>query len=79
MLTQGGAAVAAPQIKTPACDILKSWSATVDPADSYTVAPALPLPKALADEALLPVFGVTALSWTGEDIKAASVALTACY
>ncbi|HWA44147.1 MAG TPA: hypothetical protein VHA10_13125 [Hypericibacter adhaerens] len=79
MLTWGNAAVAAPQITVPACDVLKAWSATVVPTDTYTVAPALPLPKALADEALLPVFGVTALSWTGEDIKAASGALTACY
>jgi hypothetical protein len=79
MLGWGDAAVAAPQIKAPACDALKTWSAMVDPADTYTVAPALPLPKALADDALLPVFGVTALSWTGEDVKAASGALTACY
>lgn len=79
MLTWGHAAVAAPQITVPACDALKAWSATVVPTDSYTVAPTLPLPKALADEALLPVFGVTALSWTSEDIKAASGALTLCY
>ncbi|QEX15742.1 hypothetical protein FRZ44_10290 [Hypericibacter terrae] len=79
MLAWGQAAVAAPQITVPACDALKAWSATVVPTDSYTVAPALPLPKALADEALLPVFGATALSWSGEDIKAASGALTLCY
>jgi len=75
----GDVAVAAPQITLPACDTLKAWSATVVPTDTFTVAPALPLPKALADEALLPVFDVTALSWTSEDIKAASGALVLCY
>jgi hypothetical protein len=79
MLVAGTEAMAAPQITVPACDGLTTWAATVDPADTYAVAPALPLPKALADEALLPVFGVTALAWTAEDIKAASGAMVACY
>ena len=78
-LAAAEAAWAAPQITVPACDGLTAWAATVDPTDTYTVAPALPLPRALADEALLPVFGVTALAWTGEDIKAASGAMVACY
>lgn len=73
------AAIAAPQITVPACDGLTSWAATVDPADTYPIAPALPLPKALTDERLVPVFGQPPLAWTGEDIKAASGALTACY
>jgi hypothetical protein len=79
MLAAGAAAMAAPQVTVPACDGLTAWAATVNPTDTYTVAPALPLPKALADEALLPVFGVTALAWTGEDIKAASGAMVVCY
>lgn len=75
----GSAASAAPQITVPACDGLTAWAATVDPADTYTIAPALPLPKALSDDRLVPVFDQPALAWTGEDIKAASGALTVCY
>ena len=75
----GHAAIAAPQVTVPACDALTAWSATVDPKDTFAAAPALPLPAALADDALLPLFGVSALAWTGEDVKAASGALVGCY
>lgn len=73
-----GQVVAAPQISVPACDGLQPWAASVDVADTYEVAPVLKLPKALQDGALLPVFGVSALSWSKEDIQTASKTLTAC-
>lgn len=72
-------AQAAPQVTIPPCDRLTAWAATLDPADTDTIAPALPLPKALSDDQLVPVFGTPTLAWTGEDIKAASSALTVCY
>lgn len=70
--------IAAHQITVPACVGLQPWAASVDVADTYDVAPVLKLPKALQDDALLPVFGVTALAWSKEDIQSASKALTAC-
>lgn len=78
ILAAGPHALAAPQIAVPDCPMLTAWAATVDPNDTYAIAPALPLPRALADEALLPVFGIGALAWTSEDVKAASGGLTAC-
>lgn len=78
MLAAGQTALAAPQITVPDCEALKAWSATIDPADTYTIAPALPLPKALGDERLAPVFGTPALAWTTDDIKAAINAVSAC-
>lgn len=77
-LAAGPTALAAPQITVPDCEALKVWSATIDPADTYTVAPALPLPKALGDEHLVPLFATPALAWTADDIKAAVNAITAC-
>ncbi|MGE0653154.1 MAG: hypothetical protein AB7P12_15615 [Alphaproteobacteria bacterium] len=78
-LTAAHAASAAPQITVPACDVLRAWSATVDPGDTYRVAPAVPLAKALADDRLVPVFGAPALAWTAEDLKAAIDAINACW
>ncbi len=79
MLLAGQHAMAAPQITVPDCRTLIDWAAMVDPADTFPIAPALPVPRALADESLLPIFGVSAISWTGEDIKAASGALVLCH
>src|SRR5262245_61168121 len=69
----------AAQITVPACEPLTAWSATVNPNDTYAVAPALPLPKALADDSVVPVFGIPSLGWTADDVKAASQAMVACY
>jgi hypothetical protein len=76
---QAGAAAAAPQIKTPTCEALTAWGASVNPADVYTVAPRLSLPKAFQDAQLVPLFGAPALDWSQEDVQAASQGFTACY
>jgi hypothetical protein len=73
-----GARAANAAITTPDCAALGAWAATIDAEDTYNVAPQLALPKALADERLLPVFGVSALDWTRDDVGAAGQAIKAC-
>lgn len=73
-----GQALAAPQIRVPACDVITLWAARVTN-DSYNVAPRMALPKAFQDADLVPVFGVSALAWKQDDIQAASQALVTCY
>jgi hypothetical protein len=77
---QQGTAFAATKLTVPACEAgLNAWAATVNPAETYNIAPGLPLPRALGDDAVVPVFGTGVLAWTTEDVKAVSTALVACY
>jgi hypothetical protein len=78
IIVQAGAALAAPQIKQPACAALEAWGAHVN-AETYNVAPRLALPKALEDAQVVPLFGVGVLAWTPEDLQAANRLLTQCY
>ena len=75
-----GTALAATKLEIPACDAgLNAWAASVNPNQTYNIAPSLLLPMALGDDAVVPVFGAGVLSWSSEDIKAVSAALVACY
>ncbi|MBI3710512.1 MAG: hypothetical protein HY246_22945 [Proteobacteria bacterium] len=79
LILQAGTALAAPQIKLPECDVVNAWAGQVNPADTYSIAPQLNMPRAFDDSRLVPVFGVPALSWTVEDVQAASQAMVKCY
>ena len=72
------AAQAAPQIKQPGCDAMAAWGSHVN-AENYNVAPRLQLPKALEDAQVVPLFGVSVLDWTQEDLQAANQLLTKCW
>jgi len=74
-----GAALAAPMVHAPSCDIVDAWAAKVNPNDNYNIAPRLQLPKAFSDAELVPVFGVAVTNWTQEDVQAASQGLVACF
>src|SRR5579862_7554565 len=78
MLAASGA-LAAPQVKPADCATINAWAASVNATDTYPVAPRFSFPKAFQDTNLAPVFGVPVLSWTQEDVQAASAALVKCY
>ncbi|MGD9537288.1 MAG: hypothetical protein AB7P52_05960 [Alphaproteobacteria bacterium] len=65
-------------IATPDCATFGAWAAAIDAEDTYNVAPKLTLPRALEDARLLPVFGVSALDWTKEDVGAAGTLIKTC-
>src|ERR1700731_3391819 len=77
-LLLAGAALAAPQVKVPGCDLVNPWAARVN-AESFNVAPRLALPKAFQDADLVPVFGAPVTTWSDEDVKAVSQGLVTCY
>jgi hypothetical protein len=72
------AALAAPQIKQPQCSALETWGARVN-GELVNVAPRVQLPKALGDAEVVPLFGVSVLDWTQEDLQAANQVLTKCW
>jgi hypothetical protein len=71
-------ALAAPQIKQPQCSALEAWGARVN-GELFNVAPRVQLPKALEDAEVVPLFGLSVLDWTRDDLQAANQVLTKCW
>lgn len=69
---------AAGNLTIPDCDTLQAWVAA-DSDDHLRLAPDLSISPALAEEQLVPVFGLKITEWDPEDIKAARAAAHECY
>lgn len=72
-------AVSAAEFTLPDCDALRDWAASADAGDPQRFAPRLEISPALAEEQLVPVFGLGASDWSGENVMAARKVAHQCY
>lgn len=75
----GMALAAGAEMKLPPCDGLVAWGKSINPHETYNVAPRIAVPRALEEPGFSGLFGLPALAWTQQDFAAAKKGVGACY
>lgn len=71
--------LSAAEFTVPDCDTLRDWVAAADAGDPQRLAPGLEISPGLAEEQLVPVFGLGASDWSGENVMAARKVAHQCH
>ncbi|MGH7100763.1 MAG: hypothetical protein ACREFJ_00040 [Acetobacteraceae bacterium] len=79
LMLPGRANAAGVGMRPPSCAALVAWGQSINPRDTYHVAPRLAVPKAFQEPAFSAIFGAPALDWSVEDVKTARHAIDLCY